>query len=58
MAEHDPKPLRARKVPEGVVLTFIDWQRTVITYDRIEIDRLLSEAASRPEHEVGIHSAR
>jgi hypothetical protein len=48
MAETDSKPLRAQKVPEGVVLTFRGWERTVITYDRAEIDRLLSEAASQP----------
>jgi hypothetical protein len=48
MAESDPKPLRAQRVPEGVVLTFSGWERTVITYDRAEIDRLLSEVASQP----------
>jgi hypothetical protein len=48
MADTDPRPLRARKVPEGVVLTFRGWERTIITYDRVEIDRLLSEVASQP----------
>jgi hypothetical protein len=51
MAEIDPKPLRAQKVPEGVVLTFNGWERTVITYDRAEIDRLLSETASQPSEQ-------
>jgi hypothetical protein len=48
MAETDPKPLRVQRVPEGVVLTFNGWERTVITYDRAEIDRLLHEVTLQP----------